>query len=288
MTAKDNFSNPPPGPARATQTPNSALVWFPLIQTLNLGPVGVPKTIIVPYNHQAAVEAMKEVDGPVSKLCESVRIREWIDAITQACQEIGFPCFIRTDVASAKHDGPVAYLARGPEDVRTCFWRTVEDNEWKIWYGLDEPSAIMVREWLDLRHDFTAFGGHPIAREWRFFVQNRFVETPPELEILGYGPSKRMHASIRCCHFYWPEDAIQRPSRKDWQEVLYQTSVPLVPGSAEYCLIGCSAIRAAEACQEHGEGWSVDFAQDVRGKWWLIDMALSQCGVRHPATCRQG
>jgi len=66
---------------------------------------------------------------------------------------------------------------------------TIEDNEMKFWMSEEyPPAAFMVREFLDLDASFKAFGGLPIAREWRIFAS-------PEKVI--------------CYHPYWPaEDAL--------------------------------------------------------------------------------
>ena len=150
------------GIAKAKQSPwghgpNSALIWLPKIAAAGLP---VPRTEIVPF--EVNEELYKIFDGKQSTTFDELAIK-----ISKASEIIGYPVFLRTDESSAKHDGVSSYRINGPKDVKHCMYATLEDNEIK---GL-EPTAFLVREWLELDSLFTAFGGHAIAREWRFFRQ---------------------------------------------------------------------------------------------------------------------
>ena len=110
-------------------------------------------------------------------------------------------------------------------------------------------------QWLDLEASFLAFGDergqHPIGREFRVFAGG------------GSNP---------CLHFYWPEDAFEEftnPSAENWRELLREASQ--IEDSLKEHLIetACKAARAVD--QE--VVWSVDFALDRSGIWWVIDMA---------------
>ena len=74
--------------------PNSALIWFPPIHAAGLP---VPRTAFVAYE---PMSLWPICDGqeplanfPIAKLKETAA-------------QMGYPVFIRTDLASAKHDGP--------------------------------------------------------------------------------------------------------------------------------------------------------------------------------------
>ena len=230
---------------------NSALEWFPGIEKAGLP---VPRTLMVPYDHRAYCAAMEgegDLDYPSLHA-----------AIVTAAEAIGYPVFIRTDLASAKHHGPKAYRASNKDEIDHVLSATVEDNEVKFWLSHEGPKAFMVRGWLELVAPFKAFGHHPIAREWRLFVTDK--------ELL-------------CSHFYWPEAAIQfysvdtRPGRWKIQRTAMERQ------SFPDDLVGM-AIKAA-AVQDGEEAWSVDFALDVDGKWWLIDMAVASSSW-HPFDCQ--
>ena len=231
---------------------NSALYWLPKV--LDVAPV--PRTKIVKYDHMKAVLWLEGVDGGDAPL----------EALRDVADAMGYPLFLRTDLSSAKHEGPLAYKVASPGDIEHAFARTVEDNEMKFWLSPIAPKAILLREWLDLKFAFTAFGGHRIAREFRVFVK--------------YG-------EVACKHFYWPADAIEGnfheretedmwmadgPEPPRWREGLKSLSV-LSAGESSY--LGTMSVLAAMRCDAH-PFWSVDWAQDIGGKWWLIDMAVGE------------
>lgn len=218
-----------------TPDPTSALYWLPKI--VDVCPT--PETRVVEYDHQQAVAALggdKSYD-------------DWpniVNSVWNAAMDIGLPTFVRTDLASAKHNGPSAYRIERQSDVGNALSETVEDNEMKLWLTGPMPRAFLVRRWLRLDAPFTAFGGHPIAREWRYFVSD---------------------GAVTCSHFYWPEDAIHSPSRPEWRSVLANMAEREPPPK-----LSAMARRAAKVCPDLTE-WSVDFACDQAGRWWLIDMA---------------
>lgn len=214
--------------------PNSALIWLPIIEKLGIKSL---KTKIIPYNH---ADIVNYLEGGKSKTIEQLT-----GQIINACEEIGWPCFIRTDLSSCKHNGPDDYLAKDISNVRWVILRTVEDNEMKFWFAGPPPLSILVREFLYLDAPFKAFHNHPIAREWRFFVNEN---------------------DLICFHPYWPHFAIQNPTSEDWSEKLFLLyKIP-------FEILSLKDIAINIVKELHGE-WSVDFAMDIKGEWWLIDMA---------------
>lgn len=218
--------------------PNSALIWLPAIQDVGLP---VPRTEVVRYNPQ---DLFPMLDG--QKYADSFPL----DELRAACARIGFPVFLRSDLSSAKHSGHRAWRIDSDDEVVQAMYFTFEDNELKWIAGA--TSAFLVREFLPLKHGFTAFNGLPIARERRFFADQ-----------------KRTY----CSHPYWPEDAFerQRGLSDGWQAQLAELSTP--PSVEEFDMLQRQSIEAARAIG-HG-AWSVDWAQDTNGKWWLIDMATA-------------
>lgn len=235
---------------QVSYNPNSALYWFPRIRHGNLP---VPRTKFVDIEFMKLINIL---DGERIPYADEVMGHLDANAV-----EIGYPVFIRSDHASAKHDGPSAYRAEKKEDLPSVLYQTVEDNAMKDFL----PQALMVRSWLDLEAPFKAFGGLPIAREWRLFATKD---------------------KVVCSHFYWAEEAIQFwGGRVDeptfWKRDLAKIAEPL--SVDEQVLLKALAMRAATVCTA-APCWSVDFARDREGKWWLIDMAIAQSSW-HPEDC---
>jgi hypothetical protein len=170
--------------------------------------------------------------------------------VDAAACDLGWPVFIRTDLTSAKHDGDSAVRATNADDVLPIVGGLVGESAMKQM----KPAALMVREWIDIEADFTAFGGLPIGTEFRLFA----------------GPD-----DVLCSHYYWPEDSIERPDDEDWKR-LREASASVEPPAE----VRVAATRAARLANRHEaldplEVWSVDFARDESGHWHLIDMALA-------------
>ncbi len=230
---------------------NSALIWLPKIEALGLP---TPKTIIVPYDHRlfaAGMEDNKDLRGPMADL---------FCLVQPSCDQVGYPAFIRTDLGSAKHSGPSAYKVNTFDEIRGVLYCLIEDQELKFWLEKEGPLSVLVRQFLDLDASFTAFNGLPIAREWRFFAAGE---------------------KVQCYHPYWPEDVLEGRVEGDtalWREQL--SNHHTIP---DYFYNLCDMAISAASCV--GGDWSVDFAMDKSGKWWLIDMAVKADSWHWPGCC---
>lgn len=233
--------------------PNSSNQWLPFIEKAGLP---VPRTIVVPYSHRDCAAIF---DGEESKEFERL-----VAAVGVAAADIGFPSFIRTDLSSAKHCGTKAFRINNHLEVGNPVSRTLEDNEMKFWLERHGPTAFLVREYLDLPAPFTAFGGLPVSREFRFFADGEHVI---------------------CRHPYWPAESVKEyidgTVPGDWAEQL--AAMQQLPDDVD--VLAGMAVTAASACG--GDRWSVDFAQDRSGKWWLIDMARMESSYHWPG-CPNG
>lgn len=218
---------------------SSALNWLPA--TVCAAEVRVPRTLVVridPHDFWCALDG--EPGGEIP----------W-EELHRAAAAVGFPCFVRTDMSSAKHAGPGVYRVDSAQNVERAVLSTFEDSAAKdLATGPTPLRAILFREWIDIDARFSAFGyhisglKHPIGPEWRVFARE---------------------GTTLCHHFYWPEDAIEQPSAPDWRQRLRKMAEQPVPEVV---------LQAARAVSAQLEGaWSVDFAQDRAGQWWLIDMA---------------
>lgn len=222
---------------------------------------------------------LKEVEGVQTPDTEWVEIRSWekaqeftegvpmglVDdqAVIDAIESVGGPpAFIRSDQASNKHGMEKAskVTSTDPEHVHDHVFETLMFNELAGFEALPY-THLAVREWLDLKHEFTAFRGTPIASELRYFIRDGEVE---------------------CCHFYWPYDAIRDPERGDWRVLLEQ-----VRRHAEAEGQGRVWALADRVAREFDGYWSVDFAETFDGEWYAIDMAVGKASW-HPGECEDG
>jgi hypothetical protein len=219
---------------------NSATFWFPKIYAAGLP---VPKTVFIPYDYKKILPIFDGLD------CAEYD-RLWHE-VKAAAEKMGLPCFLRSDVTSAKHQGPKAYKIENIDNLNDQLGGTLEETELKTFMHYQKPKALMVREWLNLDSSFTAFNGLAISREWRVFADS--------LHVL-------------CAHPYWPEEAIKgHTTDPDWKKKLNELQAISPPTLIS---MGEKAIAAAQAVG--GGTWSVDYAQDISEKWWLTDMALAE------------
>lgn len=224
---------------------NSAVIWMPVVEKSGFP---YPKTIMIPYDHNLMVQLL---DGPVANESARKAFGDLVSASSFARNSISSKCFIRTDLASAKHSGPSGYLVAEEQDIPSRLMETIEDNEMKFWVDpKGGPTHIMVREFLDLDAPFTAFRGLPIAREWRLFAGENHVI---------------------CFHPYWPEPALEEYVKgpANWRDLLADThSIPDCINDLKK-----AAMFIAKRCVGR---WSVDFAMDKSGQYWLIDCATME------------
>lgn len=181
--------------------------------------------------------------------------------IKNAAESMGYPCFLRTDLCSGKHDWKQSCYLADSISIQQHMDKVLEANvRWQM-LGI-EPQAFVIREFLNLDTAFTAFcGDMPVNRERRYFVKDGHVE---------------------CSHPYWPSSAFNNhPARMahaaDWDS---QLAILNNRDNTEACLSDYAALVGSEL----GGYWSIDFARDVHGKWWLLDAALGDNSYHYPHT----
>lgn len=215
----------------------SMLYWYPRIKDLG---IPMPKTEIVEvsyYNLVGLLDGKRLSPQDEENLC-------------RAGDEIGYPLFLRTDMASAKHQWERTCFVPKVEDLFRHIWSLVDETLAAGMFGGLDPNALIFRELLALDSAFTAFKGLPISRERRYFVRNGIVE---------------------CHHPYWIEDAIANgyplPNNKDWRRLLAVLNHETPDESG---ILGPYAESLGKTLSGY---WSVDFALSQAGIWYLIDMA---------------
>lgn len=209
--------------------------WFPKIEELE---INVPKTIFVKADY-----------GDLLKLLDGELPASWPDTLERlgkAVEEVGEPFFLRTAYLSGKHEWSNTCYCENLGSLNRNITGLIEYTEmsFAVPFG-----CFVVREFLNLNSSFRAFNNMPIAREFRFFVQ--------DAEVLHWQP-------------YWPASSIQNPDGEYWMLSLKRMSI-LDPRSMNY--LNC---RAKEIGKKLGGFWSVDFAQHAGGRWFLIDVARGE------------
>lgn len=220
---------------------SSLLYWFPIIKDL---PIPMPKTSWVEIPFDIFCRYMD------FNFDEKPNIADYTEQIKLKGKEIGYPLFLRTDLASGKHDWDKSCYVENEEDLFFHIWNVVEFNFIADIIGL-RCEALVFREYIPMASKFTAFWGNlPISPERRYFIRDGVVE---------------------CHHPYWTEDAINKsgfiPSVKNWSLLLRQMNMET---KREVELLTGYVMRVAELLQGY---WSVDFSKSKEGKWILIDMA---------------
>jgi hypothetical protein len=222
------------------RNPNSLLHWLPAVQEAR---VPTPRTECVEVG-LTNFARWQYNEAPLPKP----------ERFTQAAERIGYPLFLRTDLASAKHHWLDSCYVEGPDNLMRHIWEVVEFNFMVNIVGLP-CEALVFREYVPLESSFRAFKGMPVARERRYFVRDGAVE---------------------CHHPYWIEDAIAKHGvhepmlPPDWKAKLRRLNTQTV---AEVEHLTPLAQRVGELLRG---AWSVDFARTAAGEWLLIDMAIAE------------
>lgn len=250
METQDTSQDPADGDQEQMIRQQSSMTyWYPRLA--NSG-VPTPETVKVD-------PSPTEIDDGAPATDETVEVPlADPNPIADAVREVGGPpAFLRSDQVSTKHrmDKGSKLSSADPDDLGINIWNVFEAHRMAM--GVPEPQAYYVREWLDLYHEFTAFGSTPIAAELRVFIHG---------------------GSVHDVGFYWPADAMRRVEDPNWEEKLADLR--------EYALGQRDQVTvlAENVAQEFDGYWSVDFAETVDGDWYCIDMARGEVSW-HPAGC---
>jgi len=220
--------------------------WFPKIKTAGLP---VPRTAII--------EATKtETDG-MYRLLDGVKpgknAKALIERVRVAADEMGYPCFLRTDHTSGKHNWEKTCYLASPDSLATHMVEIIVFWECVNMFG--PPCDVwVIREFLPTMPVGVCryYGNMPICREFRFFVN---------------GPE------VKCWHPYWPLEALEQGNPQYYSNFDY----------AEFCqtpdIEKITELASAAGAAVGGE-WSVDVLETSRG-WYITDMAEACKSYHH-------
>ena len=214
---------------------DSMLIWYPKIKDL---PIPQPKTEMIFFT-----------DKELKILINENVPKSVVDKVKAVCDRMGYPCFLRTDLASGKHDWKDSCFIDGKSDLRKHIFEVVSFNLCADIMGLDFK-ALAVREFIPMDSRFTAFyGDMPVNPERRYFIKD---------------------GKVLCHHPYWIEEAIEDskpPSIPNWRDIAKELNTET---EEEIKLLTGYAKMVAKQFEGF---WSVDFCKAKDGRWILIDMA---------------
>lgn len=216
---------------------SSMLYWYPLVKGL---PIPQPKTEFV----LSKDNWWKYLDGEMLP-------EQDMSTLKKAIKRMGYPVFIRTDLASGKHQYLSSSYIDSEDKIAQNLFGLIEQNALRdLWFD-----TIVVREFIHLDYKFTAFGGLPIAAERRYFIKD---------------------GQVICRHSYWPEDAIRFYGNEDvWKDTTWEKWLQEMNTESEVEIR--TLTRYAEMIASVLDGaWSVDFARGRNGMWYFIDAAVAE------------
>lgn len=211
--------------------------WFPKIQAAGLP---VPRTTIVQMPKAAQEDVWAAFDGNEGP----GGMAAFCDMLRAAMEPMGYPCFLRTDHTSGKHNWNRTCFVTDPAKVGAHVFAIAEFSECASLMGMPWNTWV-VREFLPTKPlgVCSAYGDMPVCREFRYFVDG---------------------ADIKCAHPYWPLRALLDGG----YDGLGQSDMYVVqPNELDEL-----SILAARAGAAVGGAWSIDILETERG-WMVTDMA---------------
>lgn len=218
----------------AKNNPSCLSFWYPIISTLP--GINTPKTKLFPIHFK---DQLTLIDQEPTK--ESLQV---IEQMKEFSKELGYPVFMKNSLFSGKHSWKNTCFVSSPDQFLPHL-RHLTDFAYAV--GCEESLYWIVREIIPTKAPFTAFNEMPVTKERRYFVKD---------------------GKVVFHHPYWIPSSIQDPSIENWAEELEKLNHESPEEIKELVSLSETVAKALPGF------WSVDFLQDVNGKWYLIDMAL--------------
>lgn len=216
--------------------------WLPKLEAAKLP---VPRTILVyaeddELNDVSNILDYKKPEGAANELAKRIKT---------AADTVGYPCFLRTDHTSGKHDWERTCFIANPAYILPNLIAIAE--YWELANMAAPPCDVWaVRELLPTIPIGVCrgYGNMPICREFRFFVDG---------------------SEIKCWHPYWPWDALKKGGAAfDDPAKFSYTDFSSMPPDEEATIKQLASAAGAAV----GGAWSVDLLETRRG-WFITDMA---------------
>lgn len=220
---------------------NCLSFWHPLLVAAG---VRTPRTEIVRTDLNLMACCFSEPRDPEPDIAGYL---SFLAQLAAAADRMGYPCFLRTGQTSGKHSWSRCCYVTGREKIGQHVAALVGFSEMADFMGL--PTDVWcVREMLPTMPIGVCegYGGMPVCKEFRFFVDGDKVE---------------------CFHPYWPlssldEGGFAADVRPSWYEDL--CTLPADTNLAKL---------ASQAGAALGGRWSVDLLETRNGCWYVTDCA---------------
>ncbi len=220
--------------------------WFPILVQAG---IPVPRTIAVHMPMSVQRFVFETISGECPEQTDEAE--EFLGRLKAAGAKLGFPCFLRTDHTSGKHNWKNSCYWADPDQVGRHVCAIAEYSELAGFPGLPW-SRWVVRELLPVKQAGLCpnYGDMPLVRELRYFSKA---------------------GKIVCRHPYWPEEALEQGGapRELHKELTSFSDLSKADAIAE------SAAKAI------GGDWSIDLLETERG-WFVIDMAEADKSYHWP------
>ncbi len=215
---------------------NQFSFWFPAVVAAK---VPYPNTVLV----KTDVKLLNLLDG-----AEPEGWNAFLAEIGDACDSMGYPCFLKTGVFSGKHKWRDTCFIENRSVLPRHICELVEYSQLVDFLGLPVNEWV-VRELLPTFAPFTSFLGMPVTRERRYFIRD---------------------GEVLCRHPYWPIGSIKTTAPPAlWQP---QLAAMNEEPAEEVSLLTTMSEKVSREIE--GE-WSLDWLH-TEGNWWAIDMALAE------------
>lgn len=217
--------------------------WYPRLPA----DVPVPKTMMVPFRLDVQVLVL---DASEERLDEAstAKLHAAIKGVEDAAALFKFPLFIKTGIFSDKHNWNC--FVASPDKLR----RNLVDiiYNWFCVGGIENSNWIVIREMIPTKPFLLWDEKMPVTREWRYFVEDG--------KIFWRQP-------------YWPRRAFPSWATTDLlghESIEQALEIMNEEKREDFDRLSALALSINKSIPG---AWSIDFLQDVDGKWWLIDMA---------------
>jgi len=231
---------------------NCLSYWLPKLVELGMP---IPETILVDMNKidKNFIPAIRKIFWMKELNKEDkialTRFREILETMGH---KIGYPLFLRTGQTSHKHEWSETCFVKSQNRLLRNAQNLAEYSIMKDFKGGFPINIWVARKLLKTSPVFTMFSetGMPIVREFRYFIKG---------------------GKILCHHPYWPEEAFKGYTQdKNWKLKLKQMNE--LKKSEQKIL----DIMAKKIAGKFKGFWSVDFFQDSKLRWCVIDMATGE------------
>jgi len=219
---------------RHLEDPVNMANWYPKLEHL----ASTPKTIQIDLDQDTLGDY---VNGE-----NTDRTKTFSASVKEAADMMGYPCFLRSGIMSGKHSwNGTCFIENKDINFNSHIYKIIECNA--MAWGVALPTSFFVREMITTAPAFHAFRGlMPVTKERRYFF----------------------NGGVTICHHpYWPSEAIEGNTKEDWEN-------KLISLNNEHSTEITHLTELTDKVAKHFEGfWSLDWLQDINGKWYAIDMA---------------